>query len=347
MIGRQMHILNGIRQKRNPLNKPINILHFIILLIALTLIACGGSSNVPVSSFRHAEGGSHASQISADNTIAVVSTIDNGITVWDLATNEQRFVWRHQDDGSNSVTNIHIAFDNSYVVTSDREAFALWNLDIGEPEGFWRIDEASIRDIAVSNLGRGILVGRSSGKVMFFEPKTGRRLEFLGHQEKVNSVDISPNGFYALTGGNDYLAYLWDTRTGQVIHKFDHTSRVTKVSLDDQGRYAFTADSKRDARIWDLVTGKEVSNLRYSARQRIFTTAVFSDDGKYLLTGSPARRINRWDVKTGKELNEWRVSPREGSKPASAVVHDVGFISDSEIISESTNGLLEKWKIEN
>jgi WD40 repeat protein len=310
-------------------------------------MACGGSSNVPVSSVRHAEGGSHASHISADNTITVVSTIENGITVWDLAKNEQRFVWRHQDDGNNSVTNIHIAFDNSYVVTSDREAFALWNLDIGEPEGFWRIDEASIRDIAVSNQGRGILVGRGNGKVMFFEPKTGRRLEFLGHQEKINSVDISPNGFYALTGGNDYLAYLWDTRTGQVIHKFDHTSRVTKVALDDNGRYAFTADSKRDARVWDLVTGKEVSNLRFSARQRIFTAAVFSDDGKYLLTGSPARRINRWDVETGKELNEWRVSAREGSKPASAVVHDIGFISENEIISESSSGLLEKWKIEN
>lgn len=113
------------------------------------------------------------------------------------------------------------------------------------------------------------------------------------------------------------------------------------------GRYAFTADSKRDARVWDLVTGKEVSNLRFSARQRIFTAAVFSDDGKYLLTGSPARRINRWDVETGKELNEWRVSAREGSKPASAVVHDIGFTSENEIISESSSGLLEKWKIEN
>ncbi len=329
------------------MNLRLNTHYFGILLCALILIACGGSSNVPVSSFRHAEGGSHASQISADNTIAVVSTIDNGITVWDLTTNEQRFVWQHQDDGNNSVTNIHIAFDNSYVVTSDREAFALWNLNVGEPEGFWRIDESSIRDIAVSNQGRGILVGRGSGKAMFFEPSTGRRLEFLGHQEKINSVDISPNGFYALTGGNDYLAYLWDTRTGQVIHKFEHTSRVTKVSLDDQGRYAFTADSKRDARVWDLVTGNEVSNLQYMARQRIFTVAVFSDDGKYLLTGSPARRINRWDVNTGKELDEWRVSAREGSKPASAVVHSVGFMNESEIISESSSGLLEKWKIEN
>lgn len=320
-----------------------------IVLSVLVIItsACGGVDYVPISSFRHAEGGSHASQISADNSIAVVSTIENGITVWDLPSNEKRYVWRHQDDGNNSVTNIHIAFDNSYVVTSDREAFALWNLEIGEPEGFWRIDESSIRDVAVSNQGRGILVGRGSGKVMFFEPKTGRRLEFLGHLEKINSVDISPNGFYALTGGNDYVAYLWDTRSGQAIHKFEHPSRVTKVALDDQGRYAFTADSKRDARVWDLVTGKEVSNLKYMARQRIFTTAIFSDDGKYLLTGSPSRRINRWDIQSGEELNEWRVSPREGSKPASAVVHSVGFLGNNEIISESSSGLLEKWKVDN
>ena len=118
-------------------------------------MACGGSSDVHVSSFRHAEGGFNASHISADNTIAVVSSIENGITVWDLITKEQRYVWRHQEDGSNSVSNIHISFDNSYVVTSDREAFALWNLEVGEPEGFWRIDEVSIRDIAVSNQGRG------------------------------------------------------------------------------------------------------------------------------------------------------------------------------------------------
>ena len=316
-------------------------------LSALTLMGCDDLSDAHISSFRHAAGGAHASHISADNTIAVVSSIESGITVWDLTTNAQRYVWRHQEDGSNLVSNIHIAFDNSYVVTSDREAFALWNIEVGEPEGFWRIDEASIRDIAVSNQGRGILVGRGNGKVMFFEPKTGRRLEFLGHQEKINSVVLSPNGFYALTGGNDYVAYLWDTLTGQVVHKVDDSSRVNKVSLDDKGRYAFTADSKRDARVWDLVTGKDVSNLQYSARQRIFTTAVFSDDGKYLLTGSPSRRINRWDVKTGAELNEWFVLARKGSKPASAVVYDVGFIGDSEIVSESSNGLLEKWKIKN
>ncbi|WP_233267511.1 WD40 repeat domain-containing protein [Paraglaciecola sp. L3A3] len=318
----------------------------VLLLSSLLLVGCGGSSDTPAESVRHADDVADAANISADAGLSVVSNISSGIVVWDLNTNKQKYAWGLQGDGINLVTNIHIAFDNSYVVTSDRETFTLWNLTDGEPEGFWRIDEASIRDVAVSNSGRGILVARSNGKVMFFEPKTGRRLEFLGHQEKVNSVDISPNGFYALTGGNDYLAYLWDTRTGQVIHKFNHSSRVTKVVLDDQGRYAFTADSKRDAKIWDLVTGKEVSNLQYLSRQRIFTTAAFSEDGQYLLTGSPAKRVNLWNVGSGEELNEWRVSPRVASQPPTAVVYSVAFANENEILTESSSGLLEKWKID-
>lgn len=316
------------------------------VLFCMLLTACGELTDQAEQTFHHADEGIDAANISPDGTLAVVSNLSNGITVWDIANNKKRFIWNHQGEGNNLVVNIHIAFDNSYAVTSDREAFALWNLNNGEPEGFWRIDESNIRDIAVSNLGTGILVGRSNGKVMFFEPLTGRRLEFLGHTEKINSIDLSPNGFYALSGGNDYVAYLWDTRSGQVIYKFDHPSRVTKVALDDEGRYAFTADSKRDARIWDLSSGKEVSNLHYFERQKIFSTAVFSKDGQYLLTGSPARRLNLWDVQTGNEIEGWRVTPKTGSRPQTAVVLAVGFLPDHKIISESSSGLAEIWPIQ-
>lgn len=315
-------------------------------IIMLLLVSCGELTDTAEHTMSLADDGIDAANISADSSIAVVSNLANGINVWDLTTNTKRYVWNHQGDGNNLVINIHIAYDNSYAVTSDQDAFALWNLNNGEPEGFWRIDESTIRDIAVSNQGRGILVARSSGKVMFFEPLTGRRLEFMGHTEKVNSIDISPNGFYALSGGNDYVAYLWDTRSGQVVFKFEHTSRVTKVALDDEGRYAFTADSKRDARIWDLQTGQTVSNLNYYERQKIFSTAVFSKDGQYLLTGSPARRLNLWDVKTGDEIKGWRVTPRADSQPPTAVVLAVGFKADNRVISESSSGLAETWSIQ-
>lgn len=314
-----------------------------LILGAGLLAGCGSPSSTPINSIRHAPEGAYAADISADRSISVVSSVADGIMVWRVGETEQMYRWSHQGEGNNTVANVHIAADNSYVVTSDREAFALWNLENGEPEGFWRIDESSIRDVAVSNAGRGILVGRGNGKVMFFEPATGRRLEFLGHQEKINSIDLSPNGHYALTGGNDYVAYLWDTRSGQVIHRFTHSSRVTKVILDDHGRFAFTADSKRDARIWDLQTGEPISRLQYLQRQKIFSSGVFSDDGKYLLTGSPSRRINLWRVEDGSEVEKWKVTPREGSRPQSAVVYALGFLDNARILSESSSGLSETW----
>lgn len=290
-----------------------------------------------------------AADISTDGTTAVVSNVSSGIAVWNIETQTPLFEWHHQDDddnrAANLVTNVHIAADTSHVVTSDREAFALWNLGTGEPVGFWRIDESAIRDIAVSNNGSGILVARSSGKIMFFEPDSGRRLEFLGHQEKVNSIDLSPNGKFAISGSNDYVAYLWSTDNGQVIHTFTHPHRITKVALDDQGRYAFTADSTNTANIWNVQTGELISQLDIFVRQQIFTDAVFSENGKWLLTGSPSRRINLWDIQTGLELQEWRVAPNENAPLRTAVVNAVGFLSEEQIISESSSGLAETWEI--
>ncbi len=195
----------------------------------------------------------------------------------------------------------------------------------------------------MANNGNGILVARSSGKVMYFEPRTSRRLEFLGHQEKVNSIDISPNGKFALTGGNDYIAYLWSTETGQIIHTFTHPTRVTKVALDDEGRFAFTADSQDKSQIWNVQTGQPVSALNYISRQKIFTDAEFSKDGKYLLTGSPSRKSYLWDVQTGDQLQAIQVASRETVSPPTAVVYGVAFMPDGNMVTTSSSGLTEVW----
>ena len=317
---------------------------FTAMLVAL--MACSVPETEPENRWQHASDGAFAADISVDGKYAVVSGANNGINVWQVKQNKPLYHWSHQGEGANLVATVHISADDKAVVTSDREAFALWSMENGEPVGFWRIDESSIRDVAVANQGRGILVGRSNGKVMYFEPESGRRIEFFGHQEKINSVDISPNGKYALSGGNDYVAYLWNTDNGQIVHTFSHPSRVTLVALDDAGRYAFTADSQQKSQIWNLQTGAPVSNLQYIARQKIFTDAVFSQDGKYLLTGSPSRHIYLWDVKTGEQLADWKVAPKKGVSPPSAVVYAVGFVGNDEILSESSSGLAELWKIE-
>ena len=343
-------MLNVLSQMRNPsvmfssgiVNKPVRFI--VIYFLPLFLSACSVPETTPQDRWRHAADGAFAADISANGELAVLSGVNNGVNVWRIGEEAPLFNWRHQGEGNNLVTTLHISADSQYVVTSDREAFALWSISTGEPIGFWRVDESTVRDIAVANGGVGLLVGQSSGKIMYFEPESSRRIDFLGHTEKINSIDISPNGKFALTGGNDYLAYLWSTDTGQVIYTFKHSSRVTKVAIDDQGRYLFTAGSNRESKIWNAQNGQMVSNLSYTARQKIFTEAVFSKDGKYLLTGSPSRRMNLWLVETGEEVAEWKVAPRESSVPKTSVVYGVGFAKDGAILSASSAGLTARWE---
>ena len=310
-----------------------------------TLTACDKPNSLPDNAQEHAVQGSYAAALNNKGTLAIVSSINHGVSVRNLNDNALLYQWSHQQDTDNLVLAIDISDDDKFAVTADRTNFAVWSLESGENIGFWKIQESSIRDIAISNNGRYVLYGRGDGKVIHVDLNSGRRIEFLGHTEKVNAVDLSPNGFYALTGANDYTAYLWDTRSAQVIHRFTHPSRVTPVALDREGRKAFTADSQKQASIWNLQNGSQMANLQFNARQKVFSAVRFNSDTSLLVTGSPARTIALWDTSSGKQLQTWRVAPRQGSRPKSAVVYDIAFSDNGNLISESSNGLSETWQM--
>lgn len=317
-----------------------------ILFLTISLTGCSDSGAIPSNSMEHAVDGAYTATLSQDGQYAVISSIHHGIALWDTQANALKYQWSHQGSDNNLVLVAAISPNNTHVLTADRENFVLWEIATGKAAAFIKVKDSNIRDVAVSNDGRHLLIGKSNGVVVHITTATGRRLEFLGHQEKINSVDLSDNGRFALTGSNDYVAYFWDTESGQVIHRFNHSSRVSKVALDHSRRYAFTADTQKQAQIWDITTGKPVSKLKYTARQNIFSSVRFNSDATKIVTGSPARKVKLWDVATGEQLQSWTVAPRENSRPKSAVVHSVAFINnDKQIISESSSGLAEIWDI--
>src|SRR5260221_3818287 len=72
----------------------------------------------------------------------------------------------------------------------------------------------------------------------------------------VNSVAISNDGRFALTGSNDKNAWLWDLATGQEIRKFSgHKDNVTSVAFSADGNYVVTASMDGSAILWDAKTG--------------------------------------------------------------------------------------------
>ena len=316
------------------------------LFLLLLLSGCQPNGQAPEQRWQHAVEGAYAANISNDAKFSVVSSIHHGVSLWDLEKNSLKYSWsQQQSSADNLVLLTDIADNNSHALIANRHDFSLWNIDNGQSEGFWSITESNIRDIAVSNNGDYLLVGQSNGKVVHVTIANGRRLEFLGHQEKINSVDMLPNGRVAISGSNDFVAYVWDTQSGQVIYRFNHPSRVTMVALDPKGRYAFTADSKKSANIWDLKTGALISKLKYFNRQEVFSSVQFSPDGTTLLTGAPSRKVSIWAIATGERLTSWRVMPREDIRPAGAVVYSAAFRDNKQVITESSSGYAELWQV--
>jgi WD40 repeat protein len=337
-------LLNYSKHKKNQfchLKRVINV-----LLTALCVMSCSPSKEKPLQRFQHAVEGSYAGDISNDGKWSVISSIHHGISVWDLEKNALTYQWaQEQNSSDNLVLAIDISDTNSHTLTASRENFALWNMKTGQSEGYWKVRESTIRDIAVSNNGDFLLIGKSNGTAVHVAVDTGRRLEFLGHKEKINTVDMMPNGRVAMSGSNDFIAYVWDTQSGQIIYQFNHTSRVSKVALDPLGRYAFSADSMKSAHVWDLKTGKLVTTLKGTKRHEVFSSVSFSPDGKTLVTGAASSKVSVWDIISGKRTANWHVTPKEAKRPTGAVVYSLAFSDNNTLLTESSSGYAELWQL--
>lgn len=147
---------------------------------------------------------------------------------------------------------------------------------------------------------------------------TGQQLHALeGHKGMIQSVAVSTDGHYVLSGGRDTIPILWDVRTGRAIRRFfGHTDKVWCVAFLPNGQRAVSSGSDRTIRIWDIESGKELSpgfTDRPAANQWL---AVSLEGHRLLASDSSGREFQFWNVDTGKRIQrlDWGdVSPTRGT----------------------------------
>ena len=312
-----------------------------ISLICLLLLGCEQPVK-PISQSTHAAVATYDADISNDGSAALIASVNHQAGFWDIENDVLLYNWQ-QGSAEEEILAVDISSDGLFAVTASHTTFALWSTETGKNLGFYNLPESDLRDIAIADGGRLVVMGLGNGTVIHVNLDTGRRLEFLAHGEAINSLVISPNGRYVLSGGNDYRAILWDSQTGQPIHTWPHQSRVILVAMTSDARYAFSSGNKADAYIWDLNSGQRVSALDLEKRQYVLSSARFSADGNELLTGAPSKQLTLWQVSNGKALQKLSVSARNQRRPSGAIVYAVGFTESGDLLSESSAGLGERW----
>ncbi|KAI1384080.1 WD40-repeat-containing domain protein [Hypoxylon trugodes] len=76
------------------------------------------------------------------------------------------------------------------------------------------------------------------------------------HQNRVNSVAISPDGSIAASGSDDETAILWSIETGELLRVLsDHSDRVYLVLFSPNGNVLASGSYDDTVRLWDVETG--------------------------------------------------------------------------------------------
>ncbi|QLE84370.1 WD40 repeat domain-containing protein [Shewanella sp. Scap07] len=286
---------------------------------------------------------SYSATISEDAQLALISTSNADLQLWDLNTKQQKYHWVHGAENNSDAIDTAISPNGRFAASLSKQSVALWQISDGQSLGWWSLP-ASGQSVAISNRGN-LLVGLSDASVMSLDPQQNRLIQFLGHSEKINRVAISANGDIAISGANDNQTIVWRTDTGQPLQQWTLDSRVTQVALNHDASLAFAGDSTNMAKVWQVSDGNLISELNIKRRTMNFSTARFTNDGQWLMTGTPAREVILWQVQNGKKIANWRVNRTEHAQIKGAVVYSVANMANQHLISFSSNGLLETWAV--
>jgi len=80
---------------------------------------------------------------------------------------------------------------------------------------------------------------------------TGKLIRtFNGHKNKINSIAITPDSEYMVTGSEDSTAILWEVKSGRALEVMQHKYPVKSVGISPKTRHIVTSDGK--ASKWNM-----------------------------------------------------------------------------------------------
>ncbi|KDN47840.1 hypothetical protein RSAG8_03260, partial [Rhizoctonia solani AG-8 WAC10335] len=269
-------------------------------MIGSSIKGCGGS----ICSLR----------FSRDNTRLASGSYDRSICLYDITTAHPNIIqWLTRHEGP--VCALDFSFDGTRIVSgSDDGTVQLWNAESGDLIDEPLIGELEIHSIAFSSDdSRVIAMGARTvvvGDIGTFDAiiqswnllAPGRPTSiqsFSGHEGRVLSVDLSPDGICVATGGSDHTIRLWRTDTEtQIGQSFTgHTGGVLAVKFLSDGTRIVSGSTDKTLRIWDVSTGSSIGHPFKGHSSAVGMIVPVPGDTR-LISASDDATIRIWDIDT-------------------------------------------------
>lgn len=236
----------------------------------------------------------------------------------------------------------HIGAVTSIAISRDSR-FALAG-GIDETIQFWAIDTAhqyALDPEIYNQMGDNMMIFSTDNSDL--PNARPSKMVMHDHKGKVNSVDISPDGQWGLSGSDDRTMRLWDLSSGRCLREFKgHSGAVNAVAFSPDGRLAISGSEDHSIRLWDLATGR--SNISLQGHQfgvRSFAILEFQLGG-VLLSGDADGKILTWNLRTGQRISTLMEKAGGTQSIHAGEVHSITsfptIIRDGQLIGERFSG---------
>jgi serine/threonine protein kinase len=162
---------------------------------------------------------------------------------------------------------------------------------------------------------------------------------FVWHNKPINTIDISTNGQYLISGDDGGTVAIWNlTMPQQPIGTYCNNNPIYTLAISPDCVYIASGDKNRRVQL------RRRESLHNSLRELtedagLVHSVKFSPDGQILASGGADRRIRLWNVNTGKiisTLNEQQES-----------VMTIQFMPNGKIlVSAGADRSIRFWDVE-
>jgi WD40 repeat protein len=191
--------------------------------------------------------------------------------------------------------------DGRFLAVGSSLRVRLWNLETGTVDQEYSYPGTVIRDVAISPDG-AFVAAAADDKTIWITSLTqpGYTLRLGGHEDKVNTVEFSPDGLLLASGGNDNRANLWILEkdpngllTAVRQTTFLHEDWVTSVAFSPDSRLLATGSFDNSVAVWDVQNG-ELVDLPFQQNQNQVLSVTWGPDGTSLAAGTVRGEVHIW-----------------------------------------------------
>lgn len=249
-----------------------------------------------VTCVRLSSDGTRAVSIGGEGTgggliLGAIASLEGGtpedfIAVWNLVTGERLQTLDGHTAGN---TSLSLSGDGRLLASGgDDNTTDLWDLRSGS---FLR---------TLKGHGRSMTWGNLRLSFRWWDPFVRMFINLSGVVDgSVQSVCLTDDGRYLLSGGMDGRVVMWETQSGRRIRTFrGHEGTVMSIALVPGKNLALSGSEDSTLRLWDMSTGECVRVL--AGHSAGVNSVWVSSDGSLALSGSNDQKARLWSLDKGR-----------------------------------------------